>query len=72
MAKPHGVLRRPVPELNGLVGRSLGLASGCARRRVIYEETQDMTWVKPWVKPWKICEIQDIYGYLESVEVLLF
>ena len=40
MAKSHGVLRRPVPELNGLVGRSLGLASGCARRRVIYEETQ--------------------------------
>ena len=24
---------RQVPELNGLVGRSLGLASGCARRR---------------------------------------
>jgi hypothetical protein len=36
---------RQVPELNGLVGRSLGLASGCARRPplparlVIYEET---------------------------------
>ena len=26
------IVSRQVPELNGLVGRALGLASGCARR----------------------------------------